>query len=515
MAKKCGLALALALLVSVTACRERNAAASTVFVRVTADDGSEGECSGVVVADDGYILSCYHCLFGEPDFVGEESGVPGTAFDQVPDVKVRVTFDSGTKNARTVPATIVRTYPRADLAVLKSDIDTSSRARLVAESAEQSASVVAVGFPLGADASFSAAGPEASIRPGSIALLRRNDDGSVVEVDHTASIDFGMSGGPLFDENGEIVGINARGTGKTNLAVGPSVLRAVLDNALQNAPLDYRVLGLAENAELRIWNRADRRARTLRKIPLFNHTRPAWSADEKYLAYECYCDERNEVYVTEIATGHSRKVTGGPFGSFSPAWSSDGRIAVTTGGRTFASIKIYAGDQVKTIESRTRYLAFPTWSPDGSRLAAIQRTRNNRGDLVVIDASTGTISSLGLNGIDASTPSWSVRNEIVFAGRARGNTDIYRYDMSTRSLERLTRNASRDMDPSWSPDGQIIYYTAARRGRHHVISMTRTGEASRSLIADTVNLFGPAAATDRVAYYAVRTVPTGYVADDF
>ena len=142
-----------------------------------------GAGSGVIISDDGYILTCAHVVDGADDITVQ---VDGTDYD----------------------ATVIGSDTTSDVAVLKIDAEGltpavvgDSNALTVGEE------VMAVGNPLG--------NLSGTVTNGIVSALNRdvsiqNNDGSILNlslIQTNASISPGNSGGGLFNMAGELVGI--------------------------------------------------------------------------------------------------------------------------------------------------------------------------------------------------------------------------------------------------------------------------------------------------------------------
>uniref|UniRef100_UPI001B8B977C S1C family serine protease n=1 Tax=Allorhizocola rhizosphaerae TaxID=1872709 RepID=UPI001B8B977C len=174
-------------------------AAKTLLSVVSVSTGS-GEGSGVILREDGYILTNNHVV---------ESARGGS---------VTVTLSDGKK----VRGTVRGTDPRTDLAVVKADV-TGLKPATFANSDQVAVgdTVLAIGSPLGLQGSVTSgiiSAKDRTIRAGqtsgSLSGLLQTD----------APINPGNSGGALVNTNGEVVGINTAiatsGTGEGNIGVG-------------------------------------------------------------------------------------------------------------------------------------------------------------------------------------------------------------------------------------------------------------------------------------------------------
>jgi putative serine protease PepD len=196
------------------------ASPSVVTIAVAGSEGA-GTGSGIVLSDDGYVLTNNHVV---------------TLDGSVADPKIQVTDNSG----RLYSATIVGTDPVFDLAVIKLDDVSGLTPMEFADSSKLNVgdTVVAIGAPLGlagtvTDGIVSALNRSITVASSAVPDTTEGEDGSdgggqwgfeipgqedqgsqatasislpVVQTD--AAINPGNSGGALVDDNGELIGVN-------------------------------------------------------------------------------------------------------------------------------------------------------------------------------------------------------------------------------------------------------------------------------------------------------------------
>ncbi|MEV4538003.1 trypsin-like peptidase domain-containing protein [Asanoa sp. NPDC049518] len=206
-----------------------------------------GEGSGVVLTDDGYVLSNNHV-------VASASGG-----------SVTVVFDNGKR----ATAKVVGTDPKSDLAVVKADnVSGLSPAKFGDSAAVQVGdTVLALGSPLGLQGSVTAgiiSAKDRTIRTQSEQEQQPNPFGGGANQQPTATslsgllqtdapINPGNSGGALVNTNGEVIGINTAiatsGQGNGSIGVGfaiPSAKAEQVANALRNGEkVSHAALGVS------------------------------------------------------------------------------------------------------------------------------------------------------------------------------------------------------------------------------------------------------------------------------
>ncbi len=166
--------------------------------------------SGFVIDPAGYIVTNNHVINGASS--------------------VSVTFQDGT----ILPATIVGRDKDADLAVLKVDAGHKLAAVTFGDSSKLRVGdwVLAIGNPFGLPGSTTA---------GIVSALDRNINADKYDdfIQTDASINRGNSGGPLFDLNGKVIGVNSAIYSPSGGSIGigfaiPSAMAAPVANALEH-----------------------------------------------------------------------------------------------------------------------------------------------------------------------------------------------------------------------------------------------------------------------------------------
>ncbi|MEQ8604910.1 MAG: S1C family serine protease [Marivibrio sp.] len=161
----------------------RKILASTVTIRVGGGHGT-----GYLISDDGYILTNQHVV-GNSDVA-------------------TVIFNNGVE----LPASVLRSHQARDVALLKASVSRVSSLPLRTEYPEISETVYAIGSPLDENLS-------STVTQGVVSAVRRFESNGLVWVQADVTVNQGNSGGPLVDENGNVVAMTSWGrTNKGQLA---------------------------------------------------------------------------------------------------------------------------------------------------------------------------------------------------------------------------------------------------------------------------------------------------------
>jgi TolB protein len=126
----------------------------------------------------------------------------------------------------------------------------------------------------------------------------------------------------------------------------------------------------------------------------------------------------------------------------------------------------------------------PTYSADGSRIA-FNSDRLGQLHVYVMSASGGEATLIspynyGEPGYYAA-PDWSpTSDDIVFAGRSRGEYQIMIAKANRPGVAQQLTSSGRNEDPSWAPDGRHVVYTGVgREGSGLYVIDTQSGSIRR------------------------------------
>jgi len=191
--------------------------------------------SGVIVSEDGYILTNNHVI------------------ENVDEIKVQLF------NGDEVEAELIGTDPSTDIAVVKIDMDDLPAVKIGdSESLKVGAFVLAIGSPLSQNLAHTVSFGIVSARGRNIGLIRDSQGFQGFEdfIQTDAAINPGNSGGAMIDMNGELVGINSAiasrsgGNDGIGFAIPINLAKRIMDDLIDDGEVSRGYLGMYFGGEV-------------------------------------------------------------------------------------------------------------------------------------------------------------------------------------------------------------------------------------------------------------------------
>ncbi len=166
-------------------------------------------------------------------------------------------------------------------------------------------------------------------------------------------------------------------------------------------------------------------------------------------------DMSQQVYVMSLAGGPAVRLTTSKGQKFSPAWSPDGRrLAYVQRDGHYLSIwvaEVDTGRSVKITDTPKFSNTHPVWSPDGRRIAFVSSRDGGaldqaRGDIYVMDADGGNVANLTRDPDEDNYPAWSADgSRIYFVSLRDGYAQIYSVRPDGSEQQRVTWSLGSDL----------------------------------------------------------------------
>lgn len=168
---------------------------------------------------------------------------------------------------------------------------------------------------------------------------------------------------------------------------------------------------------------------------------PTFSPDGKEIFFQSNREgnfQRTHLFRMNLDGTNQRRITDKEGYEFSPSLSPDGKTLLFAGDREDGKshaldiflLNLENTSEEKILAVRRLHDAFPTFSPDGKRVA--------------------------------------------FVSQSDGNAEIYLMNTDGSGLVRLTRNAAEDTTPQFSGDGKSIYFSSDREGKFALYEISLT-----------------------------------------
>ena len=204
------------------------------------------------------------------------------------------------------------------------------------------------------------------------------------------------------------------------------------------------------------------------------------------IAFTSMRDGNTEIYVMDGDGKNQRRLTVNPTNDQYPTWSPDGKKIAFVSNRNVGHIQIWVidADGKNLIRlSDGVWDQNPDWSPDGKRIAydvLLNPWDNDKWNrtIYVMDSDGKNSRQLIEKPEWDVYPSWSPDGrKIAFASHRDMHNEIYVMDADGRDIERITDVGISKYMPTWSPDGSHIAYCT----NDHIGVMDSNGKNQRLL----------------------------------
>ena len=157
--------------------------------------------------------------------------------------------------------------------------------------------------------------------------------------------------------------------------------------------------------------------------------------------------------------------------------SPDGRraVAVQEGGGTNAlvMVELATGDVTPLVEPRPdRHWAYPRWSPDGTRIAAVRWDAPAMMDIVVLDEAGDVVSEVTRDRAVDNTPFWSPDGStVVWSSDRTGIPNLFASNLddgAAPEVRQVTNVVGGAAHPSVDPAGEWIYFSSYHADGWHI-----------------------------------------------
>jgi TolB protein len=183
-------------------------------------------------------------------------------------------------------------------------------------------------------------------------------------------------------------------------------------------------------------------------------------------------DGAKEIWAMDFDGRNPRRLTSHRSITISPS-ARAGRVAYTSYVRTFPRLWTMNtdGTDKKEVATGVELNASPSFSPDGAQIVFAGSAAGNT-DIYVVNAAGGALKRLTTTRALEASPEWSpTARQILYTSDISGTPQIYAMDADGVSPRRLTYAGNWNDEASWSPDGSKIAFACRNEGDFRICVM--------------------------------------------
>ena len=162
-------------------------------------------------------------------------------------------------------------------------------------------------------------------------------------------------------------------------------------------------------------------------------------------------DVRNQVFLLDLGSGKTRRLTDGPSDHVKPDWSPDGsRLAVIVphrnGQRSRIGIVDVTSGEIAVHGVAEGEVGLPSWSPDGSTIAvSFNETGGHHHGLFLLDPASGDYAPvlpdpaflIDASWLSTAKPAWLDERTVLLGGQLHGASGLWRVNVSTGEVSEV------------------------------------------------------------------------------
>ena len=220
-------------------------------------------------------------------------------------------------------------------------------------------------------------------------------------------------------------------------------------------------------------------------------------------APEGFAPEREDIAsrleIVDVATRNRTVVEESAKTLQAPNWTKDGRSLIyNSGGRLYRfDLETGSATMIDTGFAQA-VTSGHALSRDGKRLGFSQIVTGAAGTSIIYTVPVGggkpeRVTPRGPSFLHGWSPDG---RQMVYAGKRKGNTDIYRIPARGIKETRLTKSKAVDDGPEYTPDGRTIFFNSDRSGTMKIWRMRPDGKGQRQVTTDGLQDWFPHVSPD-------------------
>lgn len=230
---------------------------------------------------------------------------------------------------------------------------------------------------------------------------------------------------------------------------------------------------MAENTDIYVLDLATRATRRITEAP-GRDSSPSWSPDGQRIVFESFRDSNLEIYIVNADGSNTARLTNDPSGDSRPIWSPNSNDILFVSNRFGNSdlLLLSPNGAVATLTTNPAPNNAPAWSPDGNFIA-FQSFSGDLSQICLIGRDGMNQTCLTDHPDEYGAPVWSHNGEWI-AVRAQEHIRLFNIK-DGRVMDLSQPGIEPRGDPAWSPDGLRLVFQAFFEGDmelYHVLVPT-------------------------------------------